>query len=154
MAQTFEMAFGKGAHYSLAIGTVMELLLAALIAPASAVMSLGIVVLTFAMVVLYLLSLSKSSYAITDKTLSANLFAQKRRDYSIDKITHIDFIDIGTEWSRSGPNARHQLAIHFDRKYIKSVLPVYFAPRDREAFVKAIMAINPSVTVDEDEKTI
>jgi len=154
MEYTFKMAWGKGTNYGLAIGTAMELILAfGAVLGGCLYLGLGILVLTAMMIWFQRLIIKRSRYEICNNELIVKAFANKKITYPINLIQKIEYVDLGTEWGRNTPNSRHQLAIYFDRKYIKSVEPRHFGPEDRHAFVKAILDINPDIIVDENEKT-
>lgn len=120
----FKMAFGRGAYYSLAIGTLLELVMAAVVIFVGVFyLGLGIILLTVAMVWFCWAIYQKSHYEITDSEIMVCLYGSKKKRYPIDKITEIRYIDTGTEWKEYPPNARYQLEIYFDKKYLKSIMP-------------------------------
>lgn len=155
MERTFRMAWGKGAYYSLTIGVIVELVMIFTFIKFG-LLYLGIGLLIFCMLLIWLQysAIRNNRYEITESDLIARCFGDKKRIYPIDKIHKIVFVDCGTDWQKTPPNCRYQLAIFFDRKYIKSVEPRRFGPEDRNAFVDALLEINPQIIVDKEEKGV
>ncbi len=145
----FKMSFGRGAYYMIAIGIVVESLMA-IGAFYLGITSLGIIIVLGILIMagLAYTSFYRDRYEVTDSEIITHVFGSKKRAYAIDKITLIRYIDLGTEWGRNPPNARYQLEIHFDRAYLKSVMPIRFAPDDRDAFVAALLPINPTISIE------
>lgn len=152
MEKTFKMAWGKGANYILAIGIATEILFA-IVAFRAGILYLGLGILALTAMTLWFqrMTVKKSRYEICNNELIVRAFADKKRIYPINKIQRIKYIDLGTDWARTPPNSRHQLAIYFDKKYIKSVESRRFGPEDRDEFVDAILLVNPDVVVDRNE---
>lgn len=88
-----------------------------------------------------------NKYIVTDKEIIVEMFWTKTKKYFIDKIQRIEYVDLGTDWGRNPPNARYQLAIYFDRKYVKSVEPIRFGPDNRDEFVEALLQSNPNIEI-------
>lgn len=149
------MAWGKGAFWSMAIGLTVELMLIFLIFMAGAIyLALGLLAFCIMIIWLQCAAIRHNRYEITGDSIIVRCLGEKKRIYLIEKIQKIVFVDCGTEWMRNPPNSRYQLAIHFERKYIKSVEPRRFGPVDREAFVRILLGINPDIIVENDEKKI
>lgn len=147
----FKMAFGRGAYYSLIIGSIIELVMVVVFLRIS--LWLGIVFLLLMVGAMWLscMSISKSHYEITSQELILHMFGSGKKKYLIDRIRKIIFVDMGTEWIHYPPNARYQLEIYFDRKYLKSVEPVRLAPEDRVGFVDCLLERNPEIIIEKDE---
>lgn len=154
MGKTFKMAFGKGAYYAVFIGTMMELVL--VIVMSLVKLYIGLLFLLMVILTLWFCSMSvrRSRYIVTEDEIIVALYADRKRKFCIDRISKINYVDTGTEWARNAPNARHQLAIYFDRKYLKSVEPRYFAPEDRNAFVEELLRHKPDITVNTEEEKL
>ncbi len=150
--QTFKMAWGKGVYFSLAYTVVVFIpLIWATCSGGAFSLTAAIAILLCLVSLMQWFALHKNRYIITDSDIIVKNFGEKARTYPIDKITRIEYVDLGTDWMKTPPNSRYQLAIWFDRKYIKSVEPRRFGPVDREGFVEAILKINPSITVEGQE---
>lgn len=90
-------------------------------------------------------------YVIDDDTITLDN-SGSRTVYPIDRMIRIQYFDLGTEYSRGFNNSRLQLGIYFDRSLFKSVEPIAFCPDDRDGFVEAILARNPSIQVNREDK--
>lgn len=90
-------------------------------------------------------------YIIDDNTITLENNGS-RTVYPIDRIMRIQYFDLETEYSRGFNNSRLQLGIYFDRSLFKSVEPIAFCPDDRDGFVEAILARNPSIQVNREDK--
>lgn len=151
MEHKYKIAYGRGAYYSLTIGALLEVVLAIPALIYYFYLGVGIVVFTIIMIWYCCKIYNSSYYEITDSEIVTCGFSCKKQTYPIDKISKICYVDTGTEWARNVPNARYQLEIYFDRKYLKSVMPLYFAPEDRDAFVKTLLHVNPDIIVNPEE---
>lgn len=69
------------------------------------------------------------------------------RTYPIGWIQKICYVDTKRYRGQMIMN-RYQLAIYFDRNYIKSIEPLYFSPSDRDAFVAELKEKNPNIIVN------
>lgn len=154
MCETFKMGWGKKVCYIFAIGVLMELVLVGVLLKVSLYLGLGFLLLTVLMVWFQFMTMRKNHYVVDRGAIAVNVFGMKTRKYDISKIQRINYVDIGTECARSVPNGRFQLAIYFERKYLKSSEPRLFAPEDRDAFVKLLTQLNPDIIVDTEEKKI
>lgn len=97
------------------------------------------------------MSYFKSKYVIRGNELIVDFFSDEKRIYPIDKITKITYIDTSSEWRPLSREPRHQLAIYFERSFIKSIEPLSFKPLDRDSFVEAILKVNPGIEVESNE---
>ena len=113
------------------------------------VLGIGFIALMAFLGWLQYMTVHNNKYIVTDKEIVIEMFWTKTRKYLIDKIQRIEYVDLGTDWGRYPPNARYQLAIYFDRKYVKSVEPIRFGPSDRNSFVATLLEINPSIVIKE-----
>lgn len=89
----------------------------------------------------------KSRYTLDGNVLTSHIFFDSKQRYDIDKIDKIYYVDVDP-YSDPNLTSRKQLAVYCDRKYLKSVLPIYIAPADRDAFVKVLLAQNPNISVN------
>lgn len=109
----------------------------------------------FAVLVIIILisfmSFFKSKYVIKNGEILVDFYSDEKRSYSIDKITKIAYIDTSSKWRPFSREPRHQLAIYFERPYLKSIEPRNFFPADRDAFVEAIQEIRPDLIVERNE---
>lgn len=152
MNQTFKLGYGRGARVGVAVGSAMELVLAfAFFSAGLFWFGLGIVALTLVVGCLVIYSMRRTRYEISDSEILVRCLGESNKRYLIDKIQKIQYIDINTEWARYAPNCRFQLAVYFERSYFKSVEPRYFGPSDRDAFVDAILKVNPDIQVNRDD---
>lgn len=155
MKETFKMGWGKKVHSIFVVGVLMELVLAGVALSVNLLyLGLGILVLTALMVWFQCMTFKKNCYVIDGDEIAVKPFGGKPQKYDISKIQRINYVDIGTECGRGAPNARFQLAIYFERKYLKSYEPRLFAPEDRDSFVKLLTQLNPDIIVDTEEKKI
>lgn len=97
------------------------------------------------------MSFLKSRYEIKDNEIIVNFYSEDKRNYRIDKITKIAYIDTSSKWRPFSKVPCHQLAIYFDRAYLKSIEPRTFYPADRDAFVETILRVNPNIPVEREE---
>lgn len=97
------------------------------------------------------MSFFKSKYVIADGEILVDFYSDEKRNYSIDKITKIAYIDISSKWRPFSAEPRHQLAIYFERSYLKSIEPRNFFPADRDAFVDALLEVKPNIDVEKIE---
>lgn len=155
MAQIFKMGWSKAIYYISAVG-IGVMLIFAYVLFAVGVFFGGIFLLASIMFMVWLQwkTISTCRYELNGDEIVIRGFGCRQRVYLINKIKKIEYVDLGTDLGRNPPNSRYQLAIYFERKYIKSVEPIRFGPEERDAFVKSILEVNPNVVVDENEKVI
>lgn len=155
MEQIFKMAWGKGAYFSLAIGVIVELVLICIFFMVGA-FYLGIILVALCVLMVWFqyATIKNNRYEVSGNDLIVKCFGDKKRVYPIDKIQKIVYVDCGTDWQKTPPNSRYQLAVYFDRKYIKSVEPRRFGPEDRDAFVEILFKINPNIVIEQEEINI
>lgn len=155
MAQIFKMGWSKAPYYISAVG-IGVMLIFPYVMFAVGVFFVGILFLATILFTVWFQwkIISKSRYELNGDEIIIKVFWCKQRVFLINKIKKIEYVDLGTDFVRNTPNSRHQLAIYFERKYLKSVEPRLFGPEERDAFVKAILEVNPEVVVDENERVI
>lgn len=85
-------------------------------------------------------------------TISSDQLTSEGRNgthtYPVDKIEKICYVDTKRHrWQMITTN-RYQLAVFFDKSYIKSIEPLYFSPVDRDDFVAELTKTNPKIIVN------
>lgn len=152
MNREFNMAWGKGTYYSTVIGIIMILPLTWICLIKIPFFGIGMLaIMAFVFWHQYMV-IHNSKYLVANNEIIVKFFWTKPKKYLIDKIQRIEYIDIGTDWGRNSPSARFQLAIYFERKYLKSVEPRLFGPDNRDEFVEVLMQSNPNIIVDKGNK--
>lgn len=112
---------------------------------------IAILVVFVIIIMISFMSFFKSKYVITDGEILVDFYSDEKRNYFIEKITKIAYIDTSSKWRPFSAEPRHQLAIYFERSYLKSVEPRNFFPADRDAFVDAILKVKPDICVQRTE---
>lgn len=155
MEQTFKMAWGKGTYYNLIIlFFIMSFFICFTLMMDEFWISVGLLVLCLIIAGCQYAAIKINCYIIRENKIIVKKFTWKERIYPIDKIFKIEYIDIGTQWSDYPPNSRYQLAVYFDRIYLKSIMPRRFGPENRKAFINYLLEINPHIIVGKEEKKI
>ncbi|MDO4335598.1 MAG: hypothetical protein Q4C37_07215 [Bacteroidales bacterium] len=108
----------------------------------------GIFAILLIGIMISFISFLKNRYEINDSDIIVDFYGQEKNRYQIDKITKIVYIDTASKWRPFSRQARYQLAIYFERSYLKSIEPRCFFPADRDRFAEAILKINPRVCVE------
>lgn len=149
MGKSFKMGWSKVTYYNVVfVVTITSPLIFFALVDRPCV-GIPLLVFTLFMVWLQYQTFRHSRYLVDGNEITVQMFWTKPRRYEINRILRIDYIDTGTDWvGRYPPNTRHQVAILFERKYVKSVTPFRFGPADRDGFVKAVLESNPAIVVD------
>ena len=152
MERTFKTAWGKGTYYMTVIGIIMILPLIWICLIKILFLGIGfIAIMAFVLWFQYMV-INNSKYLVANNEIIVKFFWTKPKKFLIDKIQRIEYVDLGTDWGRNSPSARFQLAIYFERKYLKSVEPRLFGPDNRDEFVEVLMQSNPNIIVDKDNR--
>lgn len=117
-------------------------------------LGLGFVALTGFVVWLLFKVIHTNRYIVEGDEIVVKLFWTKARRYRIDKIQKIEYIDFRTDWGGTPPNLRYQLAIYFERGYVKSADPFLFGPKDRDGFVDALLETDPGIPVCKNDEPV
>ncbi|MCI9042587.1 MAG: hypothetical protein HFJ93_01540 [Muribaculaceae bacterium] len=148
MDKSFIMGWSKATRIMPIAGALMLSPIIAVSFTAIPLLGLGLLAPVVFMIWLQYMTIRGGKYIVTGNEIIVKMFWTKTRRFSIDKIQKIDYIDLGTDWGRCPPNTRLQLAVYFERKYVKSVEPFRFGPSDRDGFVEALLEHNPGIIVD------
>ena len=146
------MGWSKVSYYLWVIGAI--LLLPLIVILLVNVLFLGLLFLALLGLIGWLQYrvMHENRYIVFQDEVAVRMVVYKTRCYRIDMIKSINYVDIGTDWfGRTPPNGRYQLAVYFERSYLKSVEPLWFGPVDRDGFVAALLEVNPDIVVDRSE---
>ena len=144
----FKMGWSKATYVVPAIGIALQLFMSSVLFVAFPPVGLLFLAFILFMVWMQYKSIRSARYIVTDNEIRVKRFWYKTRNFRVDKIRKIVYIDLGTDFGRNPPNARYQLLIYFERTYLKSVMPIRVGPADRDGFVDALLELNADIEVD------
>lgn len=151
--KTFRMSYGRAVPYICGGGVVVILLLSyVLLAHGILWVGGGMLILSVATAVWMAMVFRNPPVYVVDDGFITLRNMGKQTSYPIDRIDRIQYFDLGVEYSRGTNNARFQVGIYFDRSLFKSVEPIAFCPDDRDGFVNAILALNPTIPVNRKDR--
>lgn len=147
--KTFRMTYGRALPY-ISGAAIASMLLIAVVLLANRVWWVGggvmLLTILFAAYIFIVLR-NPPVYIIDDSTVTFRTMG-RTVSYPIDRIVRVQYFDLGVEYSRGVNNSRYQLGIYFDRSLFRSVEPIAFCPDDRDGFVAALLAVNPTIPVN------
>ena len=146
---TFKIAYGRAVPYISGVGMAMMLLIAVtLLVNRVWWVGGGILLLTILFAACICIAFRRPPVYLIDGNSIIFRNMGRETSYPIDRIDRVQYFDLGVEYSRGVNNSRYQLGIYFDRSLFKSVEPIAFCPVDRDGFVAALLAVNPTIPVN------